>query len=147
MTLKWSSCKIAKDWTLTTSVTGPSRTKFLAAPLGPFQEVGMKVRSLVVFSNHSAFHRWSAQSAHFWCWMPTRVGRLSTGVGRRHPVVTVDLLLTRSNHGTWSVNQAHSFECRERSIVALFVCSQRHIQFFVRRVRVRWSLRCLVKLK
>jgi len=52
--------------------------------------------------------------------------------------VTVDQLLTRSNHGT--SDQAHSLECWERSIVALFVCSQRHAQFFVRRVRVRWPL-------
>ena len=32
MTAKWSLCKIAEVWNLTTSVTGPSRTKFLAAP-------------------------------------------------------------------------------------------------------------------
>ena len=34
VTSKWSLRKIAKVWTLTTSVTGPSRTKFLTAPLG-----------------------------------------------------------------------------------------------------------------
>ena len=35
-----------------------------------------------------------------------------------------------------SVNQAHSLECREWSIVALFVCSQSHVQFFVPHVGV-----------
>jgi len=33
VTSKWSLCKIAKVWNLTTSVAGHSRTKFLAAPL------------------------------------------------------------------------------------------------------------------
>jgi len=33
VTSKWSLCKITKVWNLTTSVTGPSWTKFLDAPL------------------------------------------------------------------------------------------------------------------
>jgi len=114
---------------------------------------GMKVRSLVVLSNHFAFHRWSAQSAillllsssdelmsccmagtngcrdlrcrAFWMapwqgvletvwllcdrapsagWMPARIGRLSTGVGRRHPVTCCRAsLMTESVRRVWAL--------------------------------------------
>ena len=35
------------------------------------------------------------------------------------------------DYGLQIVNQAHCLECRERSIVAFFLCLQCHVQFFV----------------
>ena len=124
---------------------------------------GMKSLSLVVFSNHSAFHRWSAQNAALlllpsdelisccaacatgnldlrcsalppdervraeWSrcpgsmarrardslaplrrsstgWMPARIGRLSAGLGRRHPVANDKAsLMTGSMRRVWAL--------------------------------------------
>ena len=101
---------------------GLSRTHAVLGRAIPARRVpmsGMKVRSLVVFSNHSALHRWSAQSAALLllpCNGAFPAGQLERAERSRCP----DSMVLRAGHNVAPLR--HSSRCPWGLEECLLVC-------------------------